>query len=198
MIGIPMNINGLRQYPRSVQRFDLAKRGNSAAYSRMLSDVRQTGQTLAIHLYLPTENTLYSGGTGLQTVYAEYTADSTAEDPIVRIRGRSSGGEYDFTCRISDIDPEQASYAEMCALWGHLRKTGELSFQFGGEDRPVVPYGVEVRDVTQRQNYMSMINRMTTSNQFDQANQISAKELLDIYQKFTGTNAISGKAVAEK
>ncbi len=185
MLGIPMNLYGLGQYPRSVRMLDLVNRDNSAACGRILSDVQQEGQTLPV-LYLPTENTLYSGGTNRQTVYAEYTADSTAEDPIVRIRGESSGGEYDFTCRISDIDPERASYAEMCALWGHLRKTGELSFQFGGRDRPVIPYGVEVGDVTRRQNYMGMINRMTTSNQFDQANQISARELLDIYQKFTG------------
>ena len=181
-----MNINGLWRYPQSIQRFDLANRGKPTAYSRMLSDAQQSGQTVAT-LYLPTENTLYSGGPGGQSVFAEYTADSTAEDPVVRIRGEASSGEYDFTCHINDIDPERASYAELCALWGHLRKTGELSFQ-AGKDRPVVPYGVEVDDVTRRQNYMSLIDRMTVSNKFDQVNQISAKELLDIYQRFTSTN----------
>lgn len=167
------------------------KKERSPAFCRMAVDTRQTVGPPSTYqrlppLYLFKENTIYSGGTGSQSVYVEYTDDSTAEDPIVRIRGEADSGAYDFTCHIDDIDPEHASYAEMCALWGHLYKTGEFSFRFGGEDRPVIPFGVDAGDITQKRNYMDMIDRMTTSQQFDQANQISAKELLDLYQKFAG------------
>ena len=167
------------------------KKERSPAFCRMAVDTRQTVGPPSTYqrlppLYLFKENTIYSGGTGSQTVYAEYTDDSTAEESIVRIRGEADSGAYDFTCHIDDIDPEHASYAEMCALWGHLYKTGEFSFRFGGEDRAVIPFGVDAGDITQKRNYMDMIDRMTTSQQFDQANQISAKELLDLYQKFAG------------
>ena len=167
------------------------KKERLPAFCRMAADARQAGGAPSTYqrlppLYLFKENTIYSGGTGSQTVYAEYTDDSTAEDPVVRIRGEADSGAYDFTCHIDDIDPEHASYAEMCALWGHLYKTGEFSFRFGGEDRAVIPFGVDAGDITQKRNYMDMIDRMTTSQQFGQANQISAKELLDLYQKFAG------------
>jgi len=179
-----MNIGRMSSFPmRMVRMMDCSKRAGASSFKDLLSDAQQTVQA-SIHLYLPRENTIFSGGPGTQSVYAEYTADSTAEDPIVRIRGEASSGEYDFTCHINDIDPKQASYAEMCALWGHLRSTGEISFQFGGSSRPVIPYGVDTGDVTQKQNYMDKINRMTTSQMFDSANQISARELLGIYQNF--------------
>lgn len=185
-----MNISGLlnSSISTSTTRFmDCTKRAGASSFRNLLSDAQQTNQG-TIHLYLPRENTIYSGGTGYQTVYAEYTADSTAEDPIVRIRGQASSGEYDFICHINDINPEQASYAELCALWGHLQKTGEISFQFGGKDRPVIPYGVDTGDIMRRQDYMSKISGMTTSRMFDQSNQISAKNLLDVYQNFINAN----------
>lgn len=179
-----MNIGRMSSFSmHTAQMMDCSKRAGASSFKDLLSNAQQTDQ-VPIHLYLPRENTIFSGGTGTQSVYAEYTADSTAEDPIVRLRGEASSGEYDFICHINDIDPKQASYAEMCALWGHLRSTGEISFQFGGSSRPVIPYGVDAGDVTQKQNYMDKINRMTTSQMFDLDNQISARELLDIYQNF--------------
>ena len=55
------------------------------------------------------------GGANPQTYEAEFTAGSTDEDPVVRIRGTASSGEFDFTCHIRDIDPRSASYAELAA-----------------------------------------------------------------------------------
>ena len=63
----------------------------------------------AIYLRLLGERGIYSGGrpgkTGMQTVYVEYTADSTQEDPIVQISGTADSGTFDFLCHINDIDP---------------------------------------------------------------------------------------------
>ena len=54
----------------------------------------------------------------MQEIYAEYTTDSTAKDPIVSVWGTSDSGAYDFTCHVKEIDPSNASYAELAALFG--------------------------------------------------------------------------------
>ena len=157
----------------------------STSFSRMLSDMQTSGQE-PMRLYLRTEKSVYSGGIGEgnQTVYAEYTEDSTEEDPIVRILGKSSSGEYEFIRHINDIDPAQASYAEMCALFGHLQKTGQFTRGPGSMHINVLPYGFSIGNVTRRQDFMSKINTMTASQMFDQSNRDEAKLLLKLYQDF--------------
>ena len=54
-----------------------------------------------------------------QSIRVEYTADSTPEDPIVRIYGTSYYGEYSYVRRLRDIDLTDASYTEMYALLAH-------------------------------------------------------------------------------
>ena len=121
------------QSPTESRRF--AAGGNKPAGLSFQERLAQTSANAAciqgpdIHLRLPNENTVFSGSHAgqnhtMQTIYAEYTADSTPEDPIVRVTGASDSGPYDFTCRIKDIDPSNASYAELAALFGYLQKTG--------------------------------------------------------------------------
>ena len=158
----------------------------STSFSRMLSDAQQSSNSSTIKLYLRTEKSVYSGGIGQgsQTVYAEYTDDSTEEDPIVRILGKSNSGEFEFICHINDIDPTHASYAEMCALFGHLQKTGQFTRGPGSMYTNVLPFGISIGNVTQRQNYMSKITEMTASQMFFQSGQDEAKLLLKLYQDF--------------
>ena len=167
------------------------KRGNSASsFSRMLSDTQQDRDMMSTSvLYLRTENTLYSGSLGgTQTVYAEYTPDSTAEDPVARIRGNDYDGEFDFICHINDIDPTNASYAEMCALFGHLQKTGQIPIEANlYRHFNVLPCGINTGDVTQKMNYMTAIDKMTTSEMFSESNRTAAKILLKMYQSFIDT-----------
>lgn len=167
------------------------KRGNGvSSFSRMLSDKQQDCDMMSTSvLYLRTENTLYSGSLrGTQTVYAEYTPDSTAEDPVVRIRGNDYDGEFDFICHINDIDPTNASYAEMCVLFGHLQKTGQIPIEanlYGYFN--VLPCGINAGDVTQKMNYMTAIDKMTTSEMFSESNRAVAGILLKLYQSFIDT-----------
>ncbi len=167
------------------------KRGNSASsFSRMLSDTQQDRDMMSTSvLYLRTENTLYSGSLGgTQTVYAEYTPDSTAEDPVARIRGNDYDGEFDFICHINDIDPTNASYAEMCALFGHLQKTGQIPIEANlYRHFNVLPCGINTGDVTQKMNYMTAIDKMTTSEMFSESNRAVAGILLKLYQSFIDT-----------
>lgn len=59
---------------------------------------------------------------------AEYTSDSTEEDPIVRISGKSGGGSFDYVRHLRDIRPGSATLPEMYALTGHLRlRQGETA-----------------------------------------------------------------------
>ena len=180
-----MMVNHLSNHFVNVPQLGHERSNRASSFSRMLSDTQQESNTSAIIMYLPTKDTVYSGGIGYQTVYAEYTSYSTEEDPVVRIKGQDSDGEFDFTCHINDIDPKQASYAEMCALFGHLQKTGQIPPEANSLVHfNVLPHGINTGKVTQKLNYMNEIDKMTTSKMFSQPNQTEAECLLKMYQNF--------------
>ncbi len=136
-------------------------------------------------LRMPGENCIYTGGWMggriFQNIYVEYTEDATAEDPIVRITGEADGGSFDFVCRINDIDPSNASYAEMTALYGHLIHTGE----YKGAGGAVTPYGYEYfgsRDMLKKQDFIAGLSAMSASDLCGPRNRADAKYLLHLYQ----------------
>lgn len=184
------------------------KRRSSAGQSKPvgLSFQKQLVQTSAavngppIHLRMPGENTVYSGviwgQSTNQEVYAEYTADSTPEEPIVRVTGVSDSGPYDVTCRIKSIDPSNASYAELAALYGHLVKTGAYQSVLEGPSKPgVLPHTVEYRgDVTQKHDFIHDI-RESLKDQHLPTAATGAEELLALYQAHaSGGGASSGSS----
>lgn len=178
-----MNIGGISTYQApSFRMMDCGNQAGTAFFESMASETKKA----SITLYLPNENTVYSGGRGNQTVYAEYTQASIPEDPIVRIKGVGSHGEYEFIRHLSDIDPRNVSYAELCALWGHLKATGQSAAMLGYPDTPVLPYGIDVDDVLTKRDYASLIEGMTTSTVFDPSNQRTAQDLLDLYLGWNG------------
>lgn len=175
--------------------------GHAAAAGTSFQD--QLAQTAAsaviqgpeIHLRKPVENTVFSGGCGgrnntFQEIYAEYTADSTPENPVVHISGTSDSGPYDFTCHIRDIDPSNASYAEMAALYGHLVKTGAFQSALGSG---ALPTGLEAGDITARRDYLSMIDRHQSDPHSGGVCQAQAAELLALYQPY----ASGGRTAAQ-
>lgn len=180
-----MNISGLLNHQApDFRMMDCGNRDRSSSFGDMLSGTQASQGSIT--LYLPNENTVYSGGRGNQTVYAEYTQASIPEDPIVRIKGMCGHGEYEFTRHLSDIDPRNASYAELCALWGHLKATGQSAIALGYPDTPVLPCGIDVDDVLTKRDYASLIEGMTTSTVFDASNQRTAQDLLDLYLNWNG------------
>lgn len=141
-----------------------------------------------IHLRMPGESALYSGSiwgqNGVwQEIYAGYTADSTPEDPIVRVTGTSDSGPYDFTCHVNDIDPSSASYAEMAALYGHLVKSGAYQSVLDRPHRPgVLPDTMEFSgDITRKQDFLSGIRQSLEGSHLPAA-VTGAEELLSLYQ----------------
>lgn len=134
------------------------------------------------------KNILCSGEHYGQSYTAEYTTDSTDEDPIVRISGTASNGDFDFTCHIRDIDPSNASYVELRALYSYLCRTGEYqpdSKNMSG----ALPTGMVCGDISQKQDYIkSLENFIASASQsgvypkFGPSIYVHARELLDVYR----------------
>lgn len=196
--------NLLNTQPRTDSRRPAAGRAPAAgaSFQERLAQTSAAVQGPSVHLRMPVENTVYSVARAgrnntMQELYAEYTADSTPEDPIVRVSGTSDSGSYDFTCHISEIDPSNASYAELAALFGHLEKSG--AFQSGLRFAPsVLPTGLEAGDIAERRDYLGMIERHQYDNHFGGACKAQAAELLALYQPYaSGASALSAQGASE-
>lgn len=185
-----MMVNHLSNQVVNVPQLGYNRNNRESSFGRMLANAKQDCDKVSTSvLYLRTENTLYSGSLGgTQTVYAEYTLDSTDEDPVARIRGNNHDGEFDLICHINDIDPTNASYAEMCALFGHLQKTGQIPSEANlYKYFNVLPCGTNTGDVAQKMNYITTIGNITKSQMFSESNREVARILLKLYQNFMDT-----------
>lgn len=127
------------------------------------------------------EDTIYYGMDGNnQDVHVTLTEDSTEDDPIVRIKGHSVSGEFDFTRHIKDIDPSNASYAEMCALIGweeRINPSGKKGLLMP------TPLGMDVGNVTRKQNFLNLSSRYLASGMFGPTIADQTEKLLELYQK---------------
>ncbi len=143
------------------------------------------------------ENLLCSGGVGggnVQTYEAEFTEDSTDEDPVVRIRGTGRSGAFDFTCRIRDIDPANASYAELAALNRWLCRTGVYQTKFSSQAGSVLPCGMDCWDIAVKRDFIGEIRKFLASDsahypKFGPDIYGYARELLGVYEKCAGSGA---------
>jgi len=103
----------------------------------------------------------------------------------VRITGHSLSGDYDRTIHINDIDPNHASYPELCALLGHQAKTGAYQPEHGmilG-----VPLDVDRGDYSRPQNFTQKISGSIADNRRS-GNWSAAglgETLLRCYERFT-------------
>lgn len=141
------------------------------------------------------ENLLCSGGVGaenVQTYEAEFTEASTDEDPVVRIRGAANSGDYDFVVHIRDIDPANASYAELAALNRWLCRTGAYRTEFSGREGSVLPCGMDCGDVSKKRNFISGLQDFIASSsnschypKYGPETYAHARELLGLYQAFS-------------
>ncbi len=133
-----------------------------------------------------TEDTVYYSMDGNnQDVHVTLTEGSTEDDPIVRIKGHSASGEFDFTRHIKDIDPSNASYAEMCALIGweeRINPSGKKGLLMP------TPLGMDIGNVTQKQNFINLSSQHLASGKFGQSIADQTKELLELYQRLMESN----------
>ncbi len=128
----------------------------------------------------------YEGMGDGQDVHVLLVEGSTEEDPVVRIKGHSYNGEFDFTCHVKDIDPRNASYAEMCALFGWQRKLDPSGF----DDKLMfpTPLGMEVGNVLQRQDFVSRSSSYLASGKFSPSIADQTKNLLALYDQVIQSN----------
>jgi len=148
----------------------------------------QANQRTSFHsnkvLKLPnvTEDTLYAQTVGdEQSVHIQLTKDTTEENPVLRITVRYYDKEYDFTRNVKEIDPQNATYAEMCALASWENKIGNLPIYKGA--LRVVPVGMEIGDVMQKQNFAARCSSYIASGKFGPNITAQAKDMLGFYQK---------------
>lgn len=174
-----------------------------ASFQNQLAQTASVIQGPDIHLRRPVENTVFSGGCGgrnntFQEIYAEYTADSTPENPIVRVCGTSDSGPYDFTCQIQDIDPSNASYAELAALYGHLVKTGARQSALPREFQGVLPTGMGPYDVAEKRDYIGEIRHFQDNpNISGPYKGLETAELLALYQSRSSGAAVQSASVPD-
>lgn len=172
-------------YPRS-----LTKSFADSSFDKRLCSTKDkklcSAQTAAGGYVIPLKGenfVFYIGHGDGQDVYVEYAKDSTPEDPVVRITGHSLSGAFDFTAHINDINPENASYAEMCALMGHQKQSGMFNANAAlGICRPT-PLGMQVGDFTQKVNYLYKSQQYLSSDKISESIRNQGDELLRLYQK---------------
>lgn len=162
-----------------------ASRGSSS-FTYQLSENHRVIVGPGCTIPMWSEDTVYYGMDGNnQDVHVTLAEDSTEDDPIVRIKGHSASGEFDFTRHIKDIDPSNASYAEMCALIGweeRINPSGKKGLLMP------TPLGMDVGNVTRKQNFVDLSSRYLASGKFSQSIADQTKELLELYQKLMQSN----------
>ena len=160
------------------------KEKTSFTYQLSANHSAITGPGTTIPMW--TEDTVYYGMDGNhQDVHVTLAEDSTEDDPIVRIKGHSASGEFDFTRHIKDIDPSNASYAEMCALIGWEERVNPSGKK--GLLMPT-PLGMDVGNVTRKQNFVNLGSQYLASGKFSQSIADQTKELLELYEKLMRIN----------
>ena len=78
-----------------------------------------------------------------------------------------------------------ASYAEMCALIGWEKRINPSGQK--GLLMPT-PLGMDVGNVTQKQNFVNLSSQYLASEKFSQSIADQTKELLELYQKLIESN----------
>ncbi len=115
---------------------------------------RAAGVPKTYQVYIPEEDTLYSGGNGTGlSFYLKYAEHSTEEDPTVIAKGvDENGDEFEQTIHINKINPKCATIVEMRALEAHLGvdKRGGLSS---------LPMETGTMGLHDRTNFMDMFQK---------------------------------------
>lgn len=158
-----------------------ASKSGKMSFTQQLSENHRVIVGSGVTIPMWTKDTVYYGMDGdNQDVHVTLAEGSTEDDPIVRIQGHSLSGEFDFIRHIKDIDPSNASYAEMCALIGWQERINPT--QKKGLLMPT-PLGMNVGNVTRNQNFVSLSSQYLASGMFSPNIANQTEKLLELYQK---------------
>lgn len=142
-----------------------------------------TDSALSFTVYMLDDKCIYSGGGhNGQSVNVVYTDDSTAEDPIVKIFGKSLSGNYEEVVHLNDIDPTNATYAELCALLAHQNRIGAYTPTANKLLMPT-PLNVDPGSYSERKNYVSLIQNDVRNTDYVDVIDYT-EELLDFFEQY--------------
>lgn len=115
-----------------------------------------------IHVY---RNALYTtGGGNGQELHLNYDESSTEDNPVIKAWGFDSNGkEYEELIYVNQVNPRNATIAEMKALEAHLKEQGESVFsaQISREgDRNFIGGALSGFDVHEKIDFIQLFNEV--------------------------------------
>lgn len=161
---------------------------NASAYTQNARRTQGSNFDISkpITVYMLDEQCIYSStAADGQSVHVIYEEGSTPEDPVVRIFGNSLSGEYEEIVHINEIDPSNATYAELCALLAHKNRTGEYTSGQKTLLEPV-PFGVDRGDYSARGNFVQKVREYGSGNQQNGSYWMAStgESLLNFYDQY--------------
>ncbi len=117
------NMNGITSTQNYYRALNTIKSKNGTLASSFLEQLQSGAKSLDAntrehHVYLKTDDMLYSGGNGTGlSFYIKYSENSTKDNPIIIAKGVDEHGNgFEKTIQIKDVDPFNATIVEMRAL----------------------------------------------------------------------------------
>ena len=128
-----MNVFGLRSVNYSVRGYQ-GRSSNFSAQSSIFqgSPVSKEAAAAGNHHVTLKSGYLYSAAnpSSGQELHMNYDETSSEDDPVMLVTGRDMrGNEFSKKIHLNELDPENATPAEMTALSVHLREQGDKSVQ---------------------------------------------------------------------
>lgn len=125
MIMNGITLGGAGRFGYQTQQYTSGKTSGMSLRDRYyFGSVGDWSSGKTIHVY---RDALYTtGGGNGQELHLNYAESSTEENPVIKAWGVDSRGkEYEELIYVNQVDPRNATIAEMKALEAHLKKQGD-------------------------------------------------------------------------
>ena len=174
-----MNINRVPTTPKSTVYTNKAQAAESGFSDQLKSTAAACGS--GRHVYMKTDDMLYSGGNGTGlSYYIKYADSSTAEDPTVIAKGTDeNGNEFEQTIHINDIDPRNATIVEMHVLEKYTGAEKRYGFTS-------LPLSAGEMGLNERRNFINMFEDSINGLTLMKAKKAAAyyKQSVQVYMDF--------------
>ena len=125
-----------------------------------------------------------------QELHLDYDESSTADNPVIKAWGIDSKGEdFERMIHVNEVDPRNASPAEMRALEAHLKKQGDSVIASSGMREWRVGEAMWGFDVNEKLNFIQFLNegaQMAIEPEKGAKTRMDAERFLFYFQKNQG------------
>ena len=127
---------------------------------------------------------------------ASYSAESTSENPVIRVSSNYGGKNVAYDVRINEIDPRNASQLEMFALSSYMDDQGITDggsfgtyskMKYFGLNASENGYNINIDDVMEKTDWIGMLKEMMSlyfDNSQTYAQGLDCKKILDALDLF--------------